>query len=104
MKEDLDQNPMVRRLTRAAAEKGISLDDGISVTGGQAQNELWMQMKSNVLARPLSVGACRDSELIGDAVLAYVGLGRFASIQEGADALCGKGRTFWPEGDSYGVF
>lgn len=61
---------------------------GLTTTGGQAANIPWISYKASVLDIQMYTPACPDAELIGDAIFAYTGLGRFSHITEAADRLC----------------
>ncbi len=60
----------------------------MSVSGGQARNAEWNQIKANFCEISIEIPSCKDAELVGDAVFAFTGLGKFKSIQEAADNLC----------------
>jgi len=85
------------KLLEAAEQYGIRPRYPVVVTGGQAKNEQWLQMKCNYAGVPLAVCNCPDSELIGDAVMARTGMGAYASIQEAADALVKIAKVYTPE-------
>lgn len=84
-----------QKLSAVARLTGTRLPPYISTTGGQAKNPRWLQFKSAIVGTGFSTTACADAELVGDAVLAYLGLGTFASIQEGAHKLV-KAHQFFP--------
>ena len=84
-------------LLAEADEKGMPLPKCMTVTGGQASNDAWNQMKSNVTGLVVGVPACTDAELLGDAVFAFTALGLFASIKEGAISLCRIAKSFEPQ-------
>ncbi len=88
-----------QKLSAVARLTGTRLPPYISTTGGQAKNPRWLQFKSAIVGAAFSITACADAELVGDAVLAYCGLGRFNSIQEGAKRLVRIHQTFSPERD-----
>ncbi len=69
----------------------------ITITGGQAKSEKWIQMKANVCRKTFELCAIADSELSGDAVLGFTGLGIYKSIQEAADAIVKTGKVFEPD-------
>lgn len=60
----------------------------MSVSGGQAKNAEWNQIKANFCEISIEIPSCKDAELLGDAVFAFTGLEKFKSIQEAADKLC----------------
>lgn len=77
-------------LKNAALENGCTLPVKMTVTGGQAKNEIWNKMKADALGIELVVPECTDSELKGDAILALTSMGIFDSIQSAADKISGK--------------
>ena len=85
------------KLSATAALTGTKIDSTICTTGGQAKNPAWLQYKSQVVQAAFSITACADAELVGNAVLAYWGLGKFSSIQEGAQALVHLSHVFEPQ-------
>ena len=85
------------KLSATAALTGTKIDSTICTTGGQAKNPAWLQYKSRVVQAAFSITACADAELVGNAVLAYWGLGKFSSIQEGAQALVHLSHVFEPQ-------
>ncbi|MCR5622213.1 MAG: hypothetical protein K6G18_10200 [Treponema sp.] len=84
-------------LLSLAAEKNQMIPDRMTVTGGQAANDEWNQMKSNVTGMAILVPECSDAELLGDAVFAFTGMGLFPTVQEGAKALHSIAKCFEPE-------
>lgn len=68
----------------------------IVCTGGQSKNPEWMQFKANILNRTLYVPLCKDSELIGGAVVAFTALGCYSSMVEASSQLVKKGTIYTP--------
>ncbi|MBO5608450.1 MAG: hypothetical protein J5930_11275 [Treponema sp.] len=71
----------------------------LTVTGGQAQNDDWTQMKSSVMGIEIHTPECHDAELIGDAALTFTGMGLFSDIKTAAGALHRNAKIFFPGGD-----
>lgn len=69
----------------------------IIVTGGQAQNEKWMQLKCNEAKASLAVMKCIDAELMGDNAVAWTGLGEYISLQEAVKAVCKVDKVYEAE-------
>lgn len=84
-------------LLSLAAEKNQKIPGRMTVTGGQAGNDEWNQMKANVTGMNILVPECSDAELVGDAVFAFTGMGLFPSVRDGARALCSVAKCFEPE-------
>ena len=55
--------------------------------GGGAANRRWCQIKADVCNRPFVVGAAPEPGLLGAAITAWTGLGRFADLAAAQDAL-----------------
>ncbi|WP_377842919.1 FGGY-family carbohydrate kinase [Bosea sp. UC22_33] len=78
------QNRLV--LERAEGALGTRVDE-IRFGGGAAANPVWAQIKADICGRPISVGAAREPGLLGAAIIAWTGLGRFVSLEAAQDAL-----------------
>jgi len=73
-------------LERAEAAVGASVSE-IRFGGGAAANPLWRQVKADICGRPILVGAAPQPGLLGAAILAWTGLGHFASLAQAQDRL-----------------
>jgi xylulokinase len=71
------------------------------LSGGQARNRLWNQLKADVLGIPLELTGTPDGELVGDAVIGFTGMGHFGSIAEGAGRLVSVSQTFYPDATAH---
>jgi xylulokinase len=56
--------------------------DVIHHAGGGATSDLWCQVRSDVLGRPLRRTVMRDAGVLGAALMAGVGTGRYSTLQE----------------------
>lgn len=83
-------------LTARAGQPAASL----RMLGGATRSDFWMQMLADVVGLPLEVPKCSEAPVLGGAVFAGVGAGRFASISEGAGAFYCPGRSFTPRADA----
>ena len=72
----------------------------MTVTGGQAKNDLWMQLKADALGMTLEICNCADSELTGDACAAWTGLGLYPSIQDAAGKIVKVTKRFLPKNEN----
>ncbi len=64
--------------------------------GGGAKNDFWLQMKADVLGRPIEKPAVTEAAVLGAAMLAAVGRGDFASLAETSRKLYRVERVFKP--------
>ena len=83
-------------LKKASTQAGLPFPRSMTITGGQALNERWTQVKCDTLCIPISITECVDAELVGDNILARVSLGYYDSIEEAAFALVKKAKTLSP--------
>jgi xylulokinase len=88
------QNRVV--LERAEAALGRPVQE-IRFGGGAAANPLWSQLKADLCGRPVVVGAAKEPGLLGAAIIAFAGLGRFASLDTAQEALVREARRFLPD-------
>lgn len=75
------------KLREIAKSSNQKIDDVMTVTGGQAKNDKWLSKKAENSGISLQVSQCRDSELLGDACVAFFALEHFSSIKEAAKNL-----------------
>jgi xylulokinase len=83
-------------LERAEAALGGAVAE-IRFGGGAAVNPVWSQIKADICGRPVVVGASREPGLLGAAIVAWTGLGRFASLAEAQDRLVSVATRFEPD-------
>jgi xylulokinase len=82
-------------LERAEAAIGREASE-IRFGGGAAANPVWSQIKADLCGRPVVVAASREPGLLGAAIIAFTGLGRFASLAEAQVRLVSVARRFEP--------
>lgn len=87
------QNRLV--LERAEGALGTRVDE-IRFGGGAAANPVWAQVKADICGRPIAVGSAKEPGLLGAAIIAWTGLGRFASLEAAQDALVTIARRYEP--------
>lgn len=69
----------------------------IRVTGGGSDSELWLQMVADLLEVPVRRSVSPECGTLGCAMLAGVGCGRFADLDEAAEQMVRSGRLFLPD-------
>jgi len=72
----------------------------LRVVGGGAKNELWNQLRADVCRLPVVVTEGKDATVVGAAVAAWVGAGRFGSIEEGRQSLPIAAHVIEPSGEA----
>jgi xylulokinase len=83
-------------------EHGLSVRRVRSL-GGAARNDLWLEMKADLLGIAVERPACADAASLGAALLA-AGTGRFSSIAEGSEAWYRPARLFEPDPAQYQIY
>src|SRR4029077_1285537 len=82
-------------LDRAEQATGAAVSE-IRFGGGGATNATWCQIKADICERPVVVGRSTEPGLTGAAVIAFTGLGRFASLQEAQAQLVHVAHRYEP--------
>lgn len=76
----------------------------IRCIGGGARSDLWLQMKADVLGRAVEKPAVTEAATLGAAMLAAVGAGVFASLEEASRRLYRVQRIFEPHRDRHVLY
>lgn len=73
----------------------------IRITGGGASSPLWAQIKADVTRKELKTVSESETACLGTAILAAVGVGAFASIEEAASSIVKIKKTYVPSENNY---
>jgi xylulokinase len=65
--------------------------------GGGAKNDLWLQMKADVLGRPVEKPRVTEAAVLGAAMLAAFGCREFTSLAETSAGLYQAQKVFHPD-------
>ena len=76
-------------------------DVSIRITGGAASSPLWAGMKADVTGQTLATVSEQETACLGTAILAMVGVGRYASIEEAAKKTVTIKKIYAPGGADY---
>ena len=74
---------------------GIDISD-LRVVGGVAKSPAWLQIKADVLDRPVCTLEAREGACLGAAILAGAATGAYKSIDEGVAATVRIKKVFEP--------
>ncbi len=77
--------------------------DEVRITGGGAGSPLWAQIKADVTGLRLSTLKEKESACLGCAIMAGVGCGVYASIEEACKSIIQTKKTYSPCGTDYTV-
>jgi len=85
------------------AEAGIEIERHKAI-GGAAKSALWMQLKADVLGRPVVVLETTESAALGVALLGARSAGLIDSVSDAAKRFARTGRTFEPDANRSSVY
>lgn len=88
----------LRHNVETAAADGFPLAT-LACVGGGARSALWNQIKADVLQRPVSLPGAASGAAMGDAIVAAVGVGLYASIAEAVAAMVKPGSSYAPRAE-----
>ena len=107
LKEDTSRADMLQAVLEGVAfairdsfevARSLGLDIPRSkICGGGSASPLWRKIIANVLNIPLDMMTTEQGPSYGGAMLAMVGCGEYASVQDCADALTAVSRTVEPD-------
>ena len=80
---------------------GVKPDSSIRITGGGASSPLWAGIKADVTGMKLDTVSEAETACLGTAILAMVGDGAYASIEDAARATVRTKRSYYPSGADY---
>jgi xylulokinase len=88
---------------------GLEEDFGIkvkeaSIVGGEARSNLWNQIKTNVLARPVRRPRVEEAAALGSAILASVGTGTNKTLGRAVDQMVTLAKTYRPQGRAVATY
>lgn len=94
---------MVRNAIDTLERHGYRID-GMRISGGQAKNPLWNQLKADITGRCLTLPAIADGELAGNACLSLVALGKATDLEESVAQIVRIERVFEPNQRAYAEY
>jgi xylulokinase len=93
----------IRRAVELFEENSCHIEE-LRVSGGQAKNVIWNQMKADITGCSVVVPEVEDAELLGGACLASASLGRFVDFREAAEKLVRVKKVFYPREKEYTIY
>jgi len=86
----------LKECTQTLPSAGIQIHDYRAVGGG-SKSDAWIQLSADILGAPFVRPRVTEAGALGAAILAGVGAGVFASVEQGVAALVKVERTFEPD-------
>ncbi|HEY6333717.1 MAG TPA: FGGY-family carbohydrate kinase [Blastocatellia bacterium] len=93
----------VRDVADVIVELGAQVHE-IRLAGGGARNQLWNQIKADVLGRQVLAPEVLDSSLLGAAIIAASGTGKCANLISAAKSMVKFKATFGPNPDNHEIY
>lgn len=94
---------MVRNAIDTLERHGYRID-GMRMSGGQAKNPLWNQLKADITGRCLTLPAIVDGELAGNACLGLTALGEATDLEAAVAQVVRIERVFEPDQRAYAEY
>jgi len=101
-----DRRHLLRALLEGVAFSFRSIQDWVEscgaevrdvrCVGGQARSETWNQIKADILNRPVLVPSVVEAAVLGAAILAALGIGAYASLEQAIAAMVTVSRALEP--------
>ncbi len=76
----------------------------VRAIGGGAKSDLWVQMIADIVGLPVERPAVAEAAVLGAAMIAAVGAGEFASLEQSSEAFHQSGQTFSPCPENHAVY
>lgn len=76
----------------------------LHATGGGASSSVWLQIKADILNRPIVSLGTSEAGAVGSAMLAAVAAGIYPTLEEAAKSFVKIGRTFYPVKEQHDAY
>ena len=76
-------------------------DSELRITGGAASSRLWSEIMADVTKRTLHTVSESETACLGAAILAMVGVSRYATVEDAVKATVKTKKTYCPSGADY---
>lgn len=77
-------------------QAGVTVEK-LSAVGGGAKSALWLQLKADILGRPINTLQTREAACLGAAILAGAAAGVYQSVDEGVAQTVRSQKVFTPD-------
>jgi xylulokinase len=91
-------------LVEIVESNGCSFEFPIVTTGGQARNEWFMQLKSDVVGKQFSITQTHDAELLGIAIVLATKTGNYPDMFSACDRIVKTTKVFDPDKDKHSYY
>jgi len=85
------------------SKNGLSITS-VRATGGGSRSDLWLQIKADILQRPVHRVQHRESGTVGAAIVAGLATGMYDSLEEAVGIFSGTDASFFPRKEFTDVY
>ena len=85
-----------RLIIETFEKTGIPIDSFV-VTGGGAKSPFWLQLKADIIGKPMKVPETTEASAMGAAMLAAVGSGVYKNLEDAVEHFCRIGSVYEPD-------
>lgn len=93
----------LRQIIHPLREAGAEIEE-VRSAGGQAQSQIWTQIKADILGLPISVPQVTEAAVLGAAILAGMGVEAVPPLPEGAEAMVHITSVVQPDHERHMVY
>lgn len=87
----------IRKYTNSDCEK-------VTVTGGAARNEFWMQLKSDMLGIEVEIPELEEATPLGAAMIGGIGIGVFKDFKDAFNKINRKIKKYYPDKNNHKIY
>ena len=92
------------REMKETMERSGAVFNELNITGGATKSPMWCQMIADILNLPIRRLIISDATVLGAAMIAAVGVGRFSSFQEAAEHMVKLGERIEPIPENTAIY
>jgi xylulokinase len=93
----------VRGIIAAMESNGCRLTD-LRVSGGQARQPLWCQVRADITGKNVLLPEQEDSDLVGNACVGFYAVGEYDSLSSACDGMVRFHKTYMPNPDTLSLY
>jgi xylulokinase len=93
----------LRECVENLSDTGIEIRE-YRAAGGGSRSDAWLQICADVMGQPFTRVAQNEAGIVGCAIIAGVGSGKFASYEDGVAALVRLDQSFTPDARQHTLY
>ncbi|PIE97431.1 MAG: sugar kinase [Treponema sp.] len=74
------------------------------ISGGQAENAVWSQMKADITGRQFAVTQTPNAELLGNAILSFTEIGYYPDLKTAANSIVKTQNSYLPNPENHKLY